>query len=57
MKVKKCSFVVRSEMEVDGNDEERPGTSAVYGGASDAEEPHAYKVLGHDTFVNLKKIQ
>lgn len=46
-------------MEFDGNDDERPGTSVSDDEMSETEEPeeHIYKVLGHDTFVDLKKIQ
>ncbi|VDO58988.1 unnamed protein product [Onchocerca flexuosa] len=49
---------VFEEMEIDENDEE-PGTSVSDDEDSEDEKPeeHIYKVLGHDTFVNLKKIQ
>lgn len=46
-------------MEFDKNDDEKPGTSVSSDGMSEAgeQERHIYKVLGHDTFENLKKIQ
>uniref|UniRef100_A0A1I8EJ16 ATP-dependent RNA helicase n=1 Tax=Wuchereria bancrofti TaxID=6293 RepID=A0A1I8EJ16_WUCBA len=48
-------------MEIDEKDDERPGTSISDisdDEISEAEEfkEHTYKVLGHDTFVNLKRI-
>ncbi|KAL4003311.1 DEAD/DEAH box helicase family protein [Acanthocheilonema viteae] len=42
-------------MEFDENDDEKPGTSVSDSEVSET-EGHIYKVLGHDTFADLKKI-
>lgn len=46
-------------MEVFEKDDERRKTGVSDDELSEAEESeeHIYKVLGHDTFINLKKIQ
>lgn len=51
-----CSSKTKMEFDVE---DEKPGTSVSDDEMSETEksEGHVYKVLGHDTFVDLKKIQ